>query len=219
MIFMSANNKNDALYIDYESTIMYLGKNIIGDDIKERTDEELDEISYFINENLQEIFSPFLYELYRFYHNYPDELNLSAKIIIDWFLYNFHDMMKESKYYEDLIDDFCNYFNTDKDYILYMFMDSIDLMVYNDKNKEFYMRDESGNDTKIITYSKYKKNNPLECDDEVFKERRKIFEKNISLAKEKNINKNLIFMIIFKFASTVRNIPMTIIDSDNLKFN
>lgn len=220
MIFMSNKNINDALYIDYESIVLCPGSRDI---ITEEMTEELEEISDFIEEVLRYIYAPFIYEINAFYDNYPNSMPKSNKFIIDWFLYNFHNIMKKSKYYENIAGDFCDAFNSNKDYHLYMYIDSIELMVYDNNKKEFYIRDENDKETKIITYTEYKKRNKNEnkwiCNNDIFEERQEIFERNLSLAKSKKLNKDLMFIVIFKFACTIRNYPMTIIDSRDLKIN
>lgn len=226
MIAITPTDIDNTICIDYRNKLLYPDKICFKENntyhclqIDHEFNDEMfeyfdDDVIDFINSNAEYIINPFMLFINKHHKRIIKcNINTTDKESINGFLYNFRNLMLKSKYYEKLMNYFCDNYNNISDYATFAYYDDIEFLVYDRTKKDYYEIIETKNELKIVLLKDYNKKHRIKYDKEEFNMMEEMLNKNLDLAEEKSgYCKNLVFIILFKFATTIKNYPMVILN-------
>lgn len=233
MIAITPRDIDNTVYVDYKYKVMvpykytYMDTNTgilhenrykpIPEDMIEVIDDSFID---FMEDNAEVIVNPILGML----ENYNEKtvggyINTTDLGSINYFLYNIKDTMEKSRYYQNIADYFCNIFNSMNNTDVYVYFDHMEFRVYDKiKNDYYIIIKKEKKEPEIVLYKDFCRKHKIKYDKKECKLREEMLQRNLEKAEDKcGFAKNLVFMVIFKFATTVKNYPMLILNPNDLK--
>ena len=228
MIAITPRDIDNTVYVDYRCKIMAPDKfsfmdsktgnfrtTYYGPIPEEMTDVIENTFMEFLDDHAEPIINPLLAML----DNYNDKtiggvINTTDMGSINYFLYNIRDIINKSKYYEKIMDYYCDLFNDIDINKVYVYFDHIEFRVYDRSKNDFYIiHTKKNKDPQVVMYKDYCRKHKIKYNKKECKDLEEMLNRNLDKAEDTcGYTKNLVFIVLFKFASTVKDYPMLILN-------